>query len=48
VIAQRYRLTRSGVEGRIRAAGLGGLAWCPVHRVHEELRLADGPVYRVT
>jgi len=42
--AQKPRLTRSGVESRIRAAGLGGLVWCSVHRIHEELTM-NGPVY---
>lgn len=36
-IARDYKLTRSGVETRIRAGGLAGLAWCPVHRIHEEI-----------
>jgi len=42
--AQKPRLTRSGAESRIRAAGLGGLVWCSIHRTYEELTL-DGPVY---
>ena len=42
-IANAYGITRAGAEARIRAAGLGGLQWCPVHRVHEELRQANSP-----
>jgi len=38
------RMTRQGVEARIRAAGWGGLHWCPIHLVYEELTM-DGPVY---
>lgn len=37
-IAERHKLTRQGAEARIRAGGLGGLQWCPIHQVHEELR----------
>lgn len=44
IAAAHPRLTRSGVESRIRAAGLGGLVWCTIHRIHEELTM-DGPVY---
>jgi len=40
-IAQAYKLTRGGVEARIRAGGLGGNQWCPIHRTHETLRLED-------
>jgi hypothetical protein len=40
-IAQVHGITRAGAEARIRAAGLGGLQWCPVHRIHEELRQAN-------
>jgi hypothetical protein len=36
-IARDYKLTRSGVETRIRAEGLAGLQWCSIHRIHEEL-----------
>ena len=36
-IARDYRLTRSGVETRIRDGGLAGLQWCSIHRIHEEL-----------
>lgn len=36
-IARDYKLTRSGVEARIRAGGLAGVRWCPVHRTCEEL-----------
>jgi hypothetical protein len=37
-IAAATKLTRNGVEARIRAGGIsGGLQWCPVHQVHEEL-----------
>ncbi len=32
------RMTRSGVEDKIRAGGLAGLAWCPFHHVHEPLQ----------
>jgi hypothetical protein len=32
------RMTRAGVEDKIRAGGLAGLAWCPVHRALEDLR----------
>jgi hypothetical protein len=42
-IAQAYGLTRSGAEARIRAGGLGGLAWCRLHRKWEELQLAPAP-----
>ena len=42
-IAQMHKLTRNGVESRIRAGGLGGLQWCPIHCTHEELQLA-GPM----
>jgi len=40
-IARAYRITRGGAEARIRAGGLGGLGWCPVHGALEELRLAN-------
>ncbi len=36
-IAAARGITRQGAEARIRAGGLGGLQWCPVHRVLEEL-----------
>ena len=36
-IAQAHGLTRAGAEARIRAGGLGGLNWCPLHRAWEEL-----------
>lgn len=36
-IAAEYGLTRNGTESKIRAAGLAGLAWCPLHRTYEEL-----------
>jgi hypothetical protein len=37
-IAQFHKLTRNGVEARIRAGGIsGGVVWCPVRRIHEEL-----------
>lgn len=42
VIARDSGLTRSGTEARIRAGGLSGLAWCPLHRVHEELHPGPG------
>jgi hypothetical protein len=32
------RMTRAGVEDKIRAGGLAGTAWCSVHRVLEDLR----------
>jgi hypothetical protein len=41
-IAEAYGITRGGAEARIRAGGLGGLQWCPVHRAYEELQIA-GP-----
>jgi hypothetical protein len=41
-IAAARGITRQGAEARIRAGGLGGVQWCPVHRAHEELRLT-GP-----
>jgi hypothetical protein len=44
IAAASARITRQGAEARIRAAGLGGLAWCSIHRTYEELTL-DGPVY---
>ena len=37
-IAGAYGITRGGAEARIRAGGLGGLQWCPVHYTYEELR----------
>jgi hypothetical protein len=37
-IAAVHGITRQGAEARIRAGGLAGLQWCPVHRVLEELR----------
>ena len=40
-IATAHRITRQGAEARIRAGGLGGVQWCPIHRAHEELRLAN-------
>ncbi len=40
-IAQAYKLTRGGVEARIRAGGLGGNHWCPIHRAHEALSLVN-------
>lgn len=40
-IAEAYGITRQGAEARIRAAGFGGLTWCPVHRMHEELPLSN-------
>jgi hypothetical protein len=39
-IAQAHGITRQGAEARIRAGGLAGVQWCPVHRVHEELHMA--------
>jgi hypothetical protein len=42
-IAEAYKLTRGGAENRIRAGGLSGLRWCPVHRVHERLNLPGSP-----
>jgi hypothetical protein len=42
-IAQAYGLTRGGAAARIRAGGLGGLQWCPIHRAWEELQLASPP-----
>ena len=44
-IARDFKLTRQGVENRIRDGGLGGNAWCPIHRTHEALRLEDGQVW---
>jgi hypothetical protein len=32
------RMTRAGVEDKIRAAGLAGLVWCPLCRRLEDLR----------
>lgn len=32
------RMTRAGVEDKIRAGGLAGLAWCPWHRTFETLQ----------
>jgi hypothetical protein len=32
------RMTRAGVEDKIRAAGLAGLAWCPLCRALEPLQ----------
>jgi len=29
--------TPSSITGHLRDAGLGGVHWCPVHRVHEEI-----------
>ena len=29
------------MESRIRAGGLGGLQWCPVHRTHEAVSLIN-------
>jgi len=40
-IAAAHGITRQGAEARIRAGGLGGVQWCPVHRVLEELRLSN-------
>jgi hypothetical protein len=40
-IARDYGLTRQGAEARIRAGGLGGNVWCPIHRTHEHLRLEN-------
>jgi hypothetical protein len=40
-IAAAHGITRQGAEARIRAGGLGGVCWCPIHRTHEELRLDD-------
>jgi len=38
LIAADFKLTRNGVEARIRAAGIsGGLQWCPLHGTYEEL-----------
>lgn len=39
-IAEQFGRTRAGVEAKIRKAGLGGLTWCPVHGVYEELSAA--------
>jgi hypothetical protein len=36
-IAAAHRITRQGAEARIRAGGLAGVQWCPIHRTHEEL-----------
>jgi hypothetical protein len=44
IAAAHPRLTRAGVEARIRAAGWGGVHWCPIHRTYEELTI-NGPVY---
>ena len=32
-IAQAHGITRQGAEARIRAGGLGGVQWCPIHRL---------------
>lgn len=40
-IAQAHNLTRRGAEARIRAGGLGGKQWCPIHRTHEALTPTD-------
>ena len=40
MIAADRKLTRPGVEARIREAGMGGLRWCEIHRTYEELVLA--------
>lgn len=40
-IAAAHGITRQGAEARIRAGGLGAVQWCPIHRVHEELRHED-------
>lgn len=40
-IAAAYGITRQGAEFRIRAAGLGGLTWCPICHTYEELRLTN-------
>ena len=40
-IAHAYKLTRGGVEARIRAGCLGGNRWCPIHRTHEALTLVN-------
>lgn len=37
-IAADHGLTRAGAEEKIRRGGVtGGLTWCPLHRIHEEL-----------
>jgi hypothetical protein len=49
LIAADYKLTRNGVETRIRAAGVtGGLVWCPIHRIHEELHWSSAEPSVVT
>lgn len=40
-IAEAYGITRGGAEARIRASGVGGLTWCPIHRTHEELTVSN-------
>lgn len=40
-IAQMYKLTRQGVEARIRAGGLSGVTWCPIHKIHEDLQYGN-------
>lgn len=40
-IAATRGITRQGAEARIRAGGLGGVQWCPIHRTHEELHQAN-------
>jgi hypothetical protein len=40
-IAAAHGITRQGAEARIRAGGLSGVQWCPIHRTHEELHLAS-------
>lgn len=40
-IATAAGITRQGAEYRIRAAGLGGLTWCPLCRKYETLTLEN-------
>jgi len=38
VIAAEFKIRPSRAADRIRAAGLGGNVWCPIHRTHETIR----------
>jgi hypothetical protein len=37
-IADHFKVTPSGAESKIRAAGLGGLQWCPLCLAFEEIK----------
>lgn len=36
-IAAAHKLTKTGVEDKLRKRGKHGLVWCPIHRMYEAL-----------